>query len=394
MKRSKRHALAAQAAEKPRPTPRQLSKRAREQRLRRLILSFVSAALALVVLVLAYGYWREVLRKGSEPIVEVGGRPIETELYARYFAFQQMVVNQQLASLSQLAAAAGSANPSAGYQQQIQLLQQRQRSLENEALSQLVEAFIVHQETERREIPLTDEEIDAQRVELARQLREGPFPFLNQLGPSQPVTGTQSIASPTPVLTVDIAQAELQQVIARSGQALTEEQVRELVLEPRVLRKKLEETIGADVAPSAEQVHARHILVEDEQQARDARQRIEGGEDFVKLAQELSKDSGSKEKGGDLGWFGRGQMVTEFEEAAFGGTPGRVLEPVKTSFGYHLIEVIERDANRPLGDEQLAQARLKRFNDWLNGERAKAIYHISNDKLEWARRFVNQLRAT
>ncbi len=93
-----------------------------------------------------------------------------------------------------------------------------------------------------------------------------------------------------------------------------------------------------------EQVRARHILVETEPQAQAAMARLRAGEDFAKVAQELSTDKGSGANGGDLGWFGRGRMVPPFEQAAFGAPLGEVVGPVKSDFGFHLIQVQERRA--------------------------------------------------
>jgi parvulin-like peptidyl-prolyl isomerase len=76
--------------------------------------------------------------------------------------------------------------------------------------------------------------------------------------------------------------------------------------------------------------------------AEEVLKRVRAGEDFAKLAQEFSTDPGSKEKGGDLGWFGAGQMVPEFDKAAFALKPGEISELVETKFGYHIIKVDER----------------------------------------------------
>lgn len=86
---------------------------------------------------------------------------------------------------------------------------------------------------------------------------------------------------------------------------------------------------------------ARHILVEDEQDCLDIKTRIEQGADFAEMAREHSKCP-SGQRGGDLGSFGRGQMVREFDEVVFSGDLGTVHGPVKTQFGYHLIEITAR----------------------------------------------------
>lgn len=96
-----------------------------------------------------------------------------------------------------------------------------------------------------------------------------------------------------------------------------------------------------------EQVHARHILLKTGEgkddaavlkQAQDLVAKIRGGAKFEDVAKEYSEDPGSKENGGDLGFFGRGQMVPEFEKAAFELQPNQISDPVKTQFGYHIIQ--------------------------------------------------------
>ena len=88
-------------------------------------------------------------------------------------------------------------------------------------------------------------------------------------------------------------------------------------------------------------VRASHILVDSEDQAWAIKSRITEGENFETLAKEYSKCP-SKEKGGDLGYFNRGQMVPEFEYAAFSTPIGEVSDPVKTRFGWHLIKVTRK----------------------------------------------------
>ena len=101
-----------------------------------------------------------------------------------------------------------------------------------------------------------------------------------------------------------------------------------------------------------EEVHARHILVDNEAEAKKIAARIKGGEDFAKVAAETSKDPGSKAEGGDLGWFTKDRMVPDFANAAFAMKPGQVSDPVKTQFGWHVIKVEEkRTKPQPTFDE-------------------------------------------
>jgi peptidyl-prolyl cis-trans isomerase C len=100
--------------------------------------------------------------------------------------------------------------------------------------------------------------------------------------------------------------------------------------------KKTYDDVAKEQKPETE-VHARHILVATEDDAQAALKRVKGGEDFAKVAKELSKDPGSE--GGDLGWFTKDRMVPEFADAAFKLEPGQISEPVKSQFGWHIIKV-------------------------------------------------------
>ena len=94
--------------------------------------------------------------------------------------------------------------------------------------------------------------------------------------------------------------------------------------------------------PAQEEVRARHILVETEEKAKELYENIAHGADFTAMAKQHSKDSGSKEDGGDLGYFARGRMVPQFEEVAFKTPKGEVSLPVRSQFGWHLIKVEDK----------------------------------------------------
>lgn len=100
-----------------------------------------------------------------------------------------------------------------------------------------------------------------------------------------------------------------------------------------------------------EQVEASHILVEDEETAKEILNKLNNGSDFAELAKEYSLD-GSASRGGNLGFFPRGRMVKPFEEAAFALQVGEISEPVKTDFGYHIIKVTDRQEAKTLSLEE------------------------------------------
>lgn len=105
--------------------------------------------------------------------------------------------------------------------------------------------------------------------------------------------------------------------------------------------KKLYDESVTKVQPE-EEVRARHILVKTEAEAKDVLVKLKGGADFDKLARELSVDPSAKTNGGDLEYFGKGQMVAEFADAAFKLDKGQLSEPVKTQFGFHVIRVEDK----------------------------------------------------
>ncbi|MFL1874980.1 peptidylprolyl isomerase [Hansschlegelia beijingensis] len=122
---------------------------------------------------------------------------------------------------------------------------------------------------------------------------------------------------------------------------------------------KLYDETAKNLKPE-EEVHARHILVKTEDEAKKVEERLSKGEDFAKIANEVSIDPGSAKQGGDLGFFARGQMVPAFEEAAFKLEPGKVSAPVKTQFGYHVIKVDEK-RTRPIPAFEQVRPQIENY---------------------------------
>ena len=109
-----------------------------------------------------------------------------------------------------------------------------------------------------------------------------------------------------------------------------------------------------------EEVHARHILVETEDEAKAVKEELQKGADFAELAKSKSKDPGAAAEGGDLGFFSKDQMVPEFADAAFKLEKGQTSEPVKSPFGWHIIRVEEK-RTRPVPDFEQVKPQLESF---------------------------------
>jgi foldase protein PrsA len=124
-----------------------------------------------------------------------------------------------------------------------------------------------------------------------------------------------------------------------------------------------------------EQVRARHILVKTEDEAKSVVEKLKGGADFAKLAEELSIDPSAKEAGGDLGFFGRGEMVKEFEDAAFSLKPGETSSPIQTQFGYHIIRVEERKEAIPANFDE----KKPEIKEFLVQQKAKSPEQVIQD---------------
>ena len=141
---------------------------------------------------------------------------------------------------------------------------------------------------------------------------------------------------------------------------------------PEKLQQRYEERLKS--MPAEEEVHARHILVSTEDEAKAMIAELKKGAAFDKLAKEKSTDKASGAEGGDLGWFKKSDMVKEFADAAFALNKGDLTEtPVKTQFGYHVIKVEDRRKAPPPAFEELA--------DQLREEMAREAVTAQLDQL-------------
>jgi parvulin-like peptidyl-prolyl isomerase len=162
-----------------------------------------------------------------------------------------------------------------------------------------------------------------------------------------------------------------------------------------VLRDKVMESVVGPAPTEQEQVLVRHILVNTEAEANDVLSALQNGESFAALARAVSQDdgqsdgiatgaAGSASRGGLLDWAGRGSYVDAFEEAVWNAEVGQVLGPIQTEFGYHIIQVTDKQV-RPLIGAQSEQAQERAFREWLDAQREEKATTFSY----WSNRVVN-----
>ncbi len=415
-------------------TKKHVARLQREQQQSRLVLYVFIGILTAVVLLLIYGFLDINYFQLKRPVAKVGETKLLVNqfeprvrmqrqqligqyqsLAAQYDQYQQfsvslgMDLSQQLQQISTQA-------------QQIQTTLDTPESVGQTVLDQMVNEELIRQEAAKRGITASKEEIDTKMHDAFGYFPNGtpttaptateitipeipaeaftivtktPLPtatlpatatpnVLATLGISPSPTATLSptevstsepTSTPAPTATpytLEGFQTEVensQKSISKLG--FNEGAYRRL-FETQILQEKLKEELVADVPAATEQVWARHILVADEVTALNIIERIKNGEDFAELAKTLSTDTGSGANGGDLGWFGAGAMVPEFETAAFAlKNPGDYTTvPVKSQFGYHIIQLIAKQ-NRPLTADQYNAAKDKAFTDWLAAARTE-----------------------
>jgi len=137
-------------------------------------------------------------------------------------------------------------------------------------------------------------------------------------------------------------------------------------LHSALIANKMRDIVTANVGMTADQVHARHILVSSEATANDVLAKLKAGQDFATLASQYSQDTSTRDTGGDLGWFAKGELLEPtVEDAAFALNVNQVSAPVKSKLGYHIIQTLERVKDRPISPETHAKLSAHVVDVWL-----------------------------
>ena len=397
----------------------------REQQQSRMILYAFVGILAAVVLLLVYGYLDINYFQLQKPVAKVG----DTEILASQFEPRVRMQRQQILAQYNQYAQYGQLF-GMDVQTQLTQLETQLNSTETigqSVLDQMINEQLIRLEAAKRGITVSDAELnEAKQSSFAFFPNGSPTPTVTPTEVTLPevpaeaykvvtktplptatleftvtpegTTGTTEATataqpSATPTATLEPIPTATQGPTATASPTATpytlegfntqfsdaQERMQKLGLKEKdyleffdlqVLERKLLDELTAELPRVEKQVWARHILVADEVTALTVIERLNNGEDFAVLAKELSTDTGSAQNGGDLGWFGSGAMVAEFETAAFAlEKPGDyTTTPVASDFGFHIIQLIAKQ-DRPLTAEQYDAAKNKVFSEWLTAAR-------------------------
>ena len=397
-------------------TQKHVARLERERRQVAIVRTVAIAMIGVVAILIGYGYFDTNYLQKQKPVAEINGEKVTIELFQERVQLQRVnLVNtyQQYQFYQQ--------NFGMDLSQQIQEIEfylQSPEAVGQMVIDQMIDEALIRQEAEQRGITVSDEEVE-QAVQKAYQFFPNgtPVPTVTPTAfeyptltskqltvypstatptmaptftpaptstpdPSIP-TATPETGRPTPTFvpedvlptatpyTLEGFKTEYETTVDQFKTYGISEEVLRNIYRNTLLRKKLQEVTPADQPATEEQVWARHILVDSEAKAIAVVELLKNGSDFARLASEFSLDTGSGAHGGDLGWFGKGAMVPEFETASFTQEIGAIGEPVQSQFGYHIIQVIDRQ-KLPLSESQLQQNRDKAFADWLTAAKEAA----------------------
>jgi len=387
------------AAENPRDlTRKQRVHMRRDDVQRRWVVLVTSFILFVVLAIVGAGLLDQYVLKQRQPVAIVGGEKISTHQFqvaVRYRRFQ--LIGQYNQTLQFASFLGGDPNTDSYIQQQLASIQAQfsdSASLGQTVLEALISDRLIRQEAGRRGIVVASDEVERELHDAFGFYPEGTPTLAGPTLTPRPPTVTPAV-SPTPTVTLTPTATpatpepsrtpvptstpytaegfatDYQTYLSETRKAtgMNEAEFRE-VIESVIYRRKLQAALTADLPREEDQVHARHILVATQAEAAALHDRLMKGESWDALAKETSLDTSNKDSGGDLGWFGRGQMVGEFEAAAFALKPGSISEPVQTTFGWHLINVVSHQV-RTLSLSAYEDLQNSFYENWLAGEGAK-----------------------
>jgi len=403
----------------------------REQIQRRYIIIASLAIIVTVVALISIGFITEGILKPRQPIAQINDKAITTKEFASWIRFKRYLLVTEYLNTYQFVQNLGDPNSFSYFESYLLQLQSELEPgiLGLSAIDELVENTLVKEEAEKLGIKVSREDVEARIDQMVFQYYPDgtPTPGPTALIPATPtlsalqmtlvpptptvvITETQNTeptATPTEVAAEEPANPEPTTILPtptvytekaykdnyknfmnyiKSYAKANEDDVFNYY-ENQILRERVSEAVVTDISAEEEKIWARHILFQDEatgeQSALDFLARIDAGEDFATVAEELAAPPEDPNAVinityEDLGWFGEGMMVEPFETAARDLEVGEISVPVKTSFGWHVIQLLGRDI-QPRDQANIDRLRQEEFKNWLTAKRAEAKIDITPD---------------
>jgi parvulin-like peptidyl-prolyl isomerase len=417
-----------------------LSRREKDSLMRRALIAGASFVAAIIAFILIYAYLNEYVLQARATVARIGSTNIRANAFATELGTElahRVHFTRQVQLVLPKLIAEGVDDPATLSNAASRLLAQQEQQLQflpSYTLEQMIEAVIIRQEAENRGYTYTDTEreeattayLDAlsedqvrnqilsakpppapevvEAVTAAEDIRQSDVLLMRAelnaaatataVATALPPTPTPTVASatPTPVVPTPTPALDARVEAYLTGTGMTQEVFAERV-QIAWWRQQLEQEAIDAVPTSSPQVRAQHILVSNEDDAALALERLEAGENFAELAAEMSLDPGSKENGGDLGWFPKGVMTPTFELAAFELEPGQISKPIQSPFGFHIILVLEKADDVPVEANALAQLRLRAFSQLLADIKQELGVErkLTHEHVAWAQRHMPTL---
>ncbi len=368
-KSSRRRKTTAEAAKQ---TKKQIAFSRKESRQNRIILISVGVLVAVIVLILAIGVIQELVLKPSAAVATVNGAKVPMDDFQDLLTYNRY---NQYVNISNLQTSLDDLNASpeenqfliSFYEQQLTQLQSSVALLPQTTLDELIEDELIRQRAEADGMAVSADEVEET---ISEDLR-----LALSSAPQEPITGTEQLPTATPIPQDQID--ELYKTIL-GNMRLTDKALRDIV-QRNILRGKLQEVLASEVPTTGLVINVQLIKTETEEEALAAKGRIEGGEDFAIVAQEVSTDTLSAEDGGDLGWMTPDQLRGRYgEPLSSSATTAEAGELVvlESNGMYYVIRVVDRDENGPLPADVLTAQQNSALRDWLAERQASPDVQI------------------
>ncbi len=399
------------------------SRAEREAEIQRYVILGTVVTVAIVALILIAAIVVELVITPNQTVATVNNENISVAQFESRVRLERALLNQQINDyLFQIESLGldpnqyASQEPLRTWLSRVQIPDQ----LGNNVINQMVDDVLIRQQAAEMGISVSDADVDKEIQDFFGfdPLTAGQAPTETPEPTITPTPFVSPTPSPEPTLTptVESTEESTQEAIEATptwtpiptGTAVPTESAEELqqqfedsqdtyfanlrrlarvsdgdirdYFETRAIRRALRNEVTPEItAESAPYANARHILVATEEEAQDILAALEAGESFAALAAASSTDTGSGQQGGELGWAPVTNYVRPFAEAVESAEIGEIVGPVESEFGYHIIQVLERE-NREMNDDEMQRAKDSRFEGYLENLREEKAdsYEIFN----------------